>query len=57
MRAEKLHMIIKYWEVFFMVQLNATTLPSISMTRGVAPKRERVIQFGEGGFCALFVTG
>ena len=47
-------MIIKYWEVFFMVQLNATTLPSISMTRGVAPKRERVIQFGEGGFLRAF---
>ena len=35
-----------------MVQLNASTLPSVKMARGVAPKTERVIQFGEGGFPA-----
>ena len=33
-----------------MVQLNASTLSSVKMARGVAPKTERVIQFGEGGF-------
>ena len=37
-----------------MVQLNASTLASISMPRGVAPKTERVIQFGEGGFLRAF---
>ena len=37
-----------------MVQLNANTLPSINMARGVAPKTERVIQFGEGGFLRAF---
>lgn len=37
-----------------MVQLNASTLSSISMPRGVAPKTERVIQFGEGGFLRAF---
>ena len=37
-----------------MVQLNASTLPSIQMARGVAPKTERVIQFGEGGFLRAF---
>ena len=37
-----------------MVQLNAKTLPSISMARGVAPKTERIIQFGEGGFLRAF---
>ena len=37
-----------------MVQLNASTLASISMPRGIAPKTERVIQFGEGGFLRAF---
>ena len=37
-----------------MVQLNASTLASLSMPRGVAPKTERVIQFGEGGFLRAF---
>ena len=37
-----------------MVQLNASTLPSVKMARGVAPKTERVIQFGEGGFLRAF---
>ena len=37
-----------------MVQLNAKTLSSISMARGVAPKTERIIQFGEGGFLRAF---
>ena len=37
-----------------MIQLNASTLPSIGMARGVAPKTERVIQFGEGGFLRAF---
>ena len=37
-----------------MVQLNASTLPSVNMARGVAPKTERVIQFGEGGFLRAF---
>ena len=37
-----------------MIQLNATTLSSIDMARGVAPKTERVIQFGEGGFLRAF---
>ena len=37
-----------------MVQLNAKTLPSITMARGVAPRTERVIQFGEGGFLRAF---
>ena len=40
-----------------MIQLNASTLPSISMARGVAPKTERVIQFGEGGFLDAQVMG
>ncbi len=37
-----------------MVQLNASTLSSVKMARGVAPKTERVIQFGEGGFLRAF---
>ena len=37
-----------------MVQLNASTLPSVKMARGVAPKTKRVIQFGEGGFLRAF---
>ena len=49
--ATKSHLI---WEVFYMVQLNANTLSSLNMARGVAPKTERVIQFGEGGFLRAF---
>ena len=37
-----------------MVQLNASTLASVKTPRGVAPKTERVIQFGEGGFLRAF---
>ena len=37
-----------------MVQLNASTLASVKTARGVAPKTERVIQFGEGGFLRAF---
>ena len=37
-----------------MVQLNASTLSSVAAARGVAPKTERVIQFGEGGFLRAF---
>ena len=37
-----------------MIQLNAKTLPSINMARGVKPATERVIQFGEGGFLRAF---
>ena len=37
-----------------MIQLNAKTLPSIDMARGVKPATERVIQFGEGGFLRAF---
>ncbi|MBQ4265457.1 MAG: tagaturonate reductase, partial [Clostridia bacterium] len=37
-----------------MVQINAATLPSLNTARGVAPKTERVIQFGEGGFLRAF---
>ena len=37
-----------------MVHLKASTLSSINMARGTAPKTERVIQFGEGGFLRGF---
>ena len=37
-----------------MVQLQASTLASVKTARGVAPKTERVIQFGEGGFLRAF---
>ena len=37
-----------------MVQLNLETLNAVKPTRGQAPKTERVIQFGEGGFLRGF---
>ena len=37
-----------------MVQLNASTLATVKTARGIAPKTERIIQFGEGGFLRAF---